>query len=360
MDSTMLRIPETPDELTPEWLTEALRAGGAIAQARVTAVESLPLGEGQGWRGQLRRLRLTYDAPQAGAPCSLVAKIGGIEDVCEIGFYREVAPRAALRTPRCYYAATDVEAKRYILLLEDLAPARCGDRMAGCSPDEAACAVHEIARFHAAWWDRPLLTTLDWLPDIPERWDMVSQARAYPRMWAQFCERAAHVLPEAILDIGAAVGRHLVPLTDHLFQTPPRTIIHFDYQLGNIFFDLPSGDAPLAVIDWQLISRGRGVTDIAYLLGQNMSIEARRASEMDLLRTYHQALLECGVRDYTFAQCLHDYRLYLVFALAAGVFTVILSDYTEENKRAYVDTLVPREVTAILDHGIGVSMLKDL
>lgn len=46
------------------------------------------------------------------------------------------------------------------------------------------------------------------------------------------------------------------------------------------------------VVDRQLLSRGRGVWDVAYLLSQNLAPEDRRAIEMDLLGAYHQLLVD--------------------------------------------------------------------
>jgi hypothetical protein len=71
----------------------------------------------------LQRLRLTYDVPETGALRSIVARIGTMRYASEVGLYQQVAPRIALRTPYCYFAATDPDADRYVRLLEDLAPA---------------------------------------------------------------------------------------------------------------------------------------------------------------------------------------------------------------------------------------------
>ncbi len=50
-----------------------------------------------------------------------------------------------------------------MLLLEDLAPARNGDSVTGCSFAETELAIGHIAKLHAAFWEIPHLAGLDWL-----------------------------------------------------------------------------------------------------------------------------------------------------------------------------------------------------
>jgi hypothetical protein len=67
-----MSVPADSDGITPDWLTTALREAGAINHARVTSIQSGPVGQA-GMTGQLRRLRISYDKAEAGAPSSLLA-----------------------------------------------------------------------------------------------------------------------------------------------------------------------------------------------------------------------------------------------------------------------------------------------
>ena len=69
-----LKIPAGPQELTPQWLTHALRQTGAIEGATVRSFDAETIAEGVGLIGQLARVKLHYDGPEAGAPASLIAK----------------------------------------------------------------------------------------------------------------------------------------------------------------------------------------------------------------------------------------------------------------------------------------------
>ncbi|NDH84916.1 MAG: hypothetical protein EBY65_08660, partial [Acidimicrobiia bacterium] len=55
--------PSRLDDITSDWLTEVLRAERAIsADARVEAFERTDLGDGEGFVGDIARLRLAYSA----------------------------------------------------------------------------------------------------------------------------------------------------------------------------------------------------------------------------------------------------------------------------------------------------------
>src|SRR5436309_14824833 len=69
-----VKLPAGPAELTPDWLTWALRETGTIGNCSVTSFEYEVIGEGVGLLGQLARVRLQYDKPEAGAPASPVGK----------------------------------------------------------------------------------------------------------------------------------------------------------------------------------------------------------------------------------------------------------------------------------------------
>ncbi|HLB23413.1 MAG TPA: hypothetical protein VJP07_04915, partial [Dehalococcoidia bacterium] len=137
---TTLQIPTSPQELTPEWLTHALRQTGTITGAKVHSFDmKTGIQEGTGFMGELARIRPKYDRPEDGAPQSLIAKMPATAPENrevpeffrfyerEVRFYEQIAETVELRTPRCYYSAFEPASGDYVLLLEDLAPARVGD-----------------------------------------------------------------------------------------------------------------------------------------------------------------------------------------------------------------------------------------
>ena len=71
--------------------------------------------------------------------------------------------RTPVRTPRCYYSHFDPETGFALLVLEDLACARNGNSIAGCSVAEVARVLSTLAILHAAWWQARDVADASWL-----------------------------------------------------------------------------------------------------------------------------------------------------------------------------------------------------
>ena len=358
-----LKIPPSVEHVWSQWLTAALRSTGVINGSAVTSFNSEPIGAGQGFSGQVARLSLTYDSQELGAPQSMIAKFPAPDPSvravlnriyeCEVRFYGEVAPEVELSTPRCYYRATDREAGDHVLLLEDLAPARVGDGVAGCSDEDAELAVREIARFHAALWGSPRLATLEWMFSFHR--DADKKQERYRQRWPLFLENVGHLLSPSLLEIGQRLNDNLANISRRLGE-PPNTVVHSDYRLENMVFGTASAGAPLTVIDWQLCEIGRGVADVAYLLAVSMESERRRATELGLLRDYHSVLLAHGVKGYDFEECLVDYRLSLLHHMQRVVSVFALLDFSSERAQVFARGVIQRFDSAFTDHNVAELM----
>ena len=319
-DANDLPIPLTAAEFTPDWVTAALRAGGTLADERVTAVEASQMGEAFGFLGSLARLTLTYDRPREGAPATLIAKFAAEAElnrafarqygiyVTEARFFQDLRPSlAAMPTVRAFHTAYDAEAGDGVTLLEDLqGKLRIGDQLIPPSDAEAMRIVEQAAGLHATWWGKADADELAWIPktDGPV-WAMAPAT--LQGFWPVYQQNFGHLLTPALI---AAVERTWAQMdwVFARFATPPITVIHGDYRLDNLFFPEREGD-PITVIDFQLMARGRGPYDVAYFASQSLGVDQRRATERDLVRRYHDTLLAAGVRDYSFDDCFEDYRL---------------------------------------------------
>ncbi|MEX2247507.1 MAG: phosphotransferase [Dehalococcoidia bacterium] len=324
-----LAIPRTPEELTPEWLTSALREGGVIRHSKVSGVSQHRIGAGAGFLGQLAKVSLTYDRPEEGAPASLIAKLPAVDPggreignlfrfyEREIRFYEEIAAGIDLRVPRCYYSAIDVPGDEYLMLLENMEPSRCGDEVAGCSAAECERAIDSLARFQAGWWDSPELARLDWMPNINDPVNHSTQP-AYQQAWGPFLQQFGDEMSPKVRAVGEELQHHILELLDVL-EPAPRTIVHGDFRGDNVFFGDGKTSDPFAVIDWQISMRGRGVFDVAYFLSTSCDPAIRKSEEMRLIRRWYDTAC-AGRSGYTFEDAFRDYRASLLFM---HVYTVI-------------------------------------
>ncbi|MCL4860002.1 MAG: phosphotransferase [Caldilineaceae bacterium] len=366
-----MKIPTGPEALTTKWLNHVLHETGTIRQASVLSMISQVMGDEEGLTGsgQMVRLHLTYTHDEVEAPPTLIAKFSSPDPVLraefhayelyerEVHFYHEIAHQVELRTPRCYYGALDQESGYCVLLLEDLAPVRSGgDNYALCSLQEAELAMRELARFHVSWWQSPKLASLGWLRRQPQVYQAFHDA--YQQRWGSFLDQVGHSLAPPIVAIGEQFACNPGDYWSRL-QGPPQTIIHNDYNLGNLLFlETPLGGLSLAVIDWQVVSLGHGLYDVALFLGRHLPPEDQRAKEMEFLKLYHTILSENGVQGYSFAQCLYDYRLFLLTDLWRAVFFIGGGKTTKAEIHAFSSVVLPRCSRALLDHQVSELLPK--
>jgi hypothetical protein len=353
------------EDLTPEYVTGALREGGVIRDARVTSCAASGLGVGVGFLGQLARLRLAYDRDEPGAPASLIAKMPTLDpggrEICrifqfyerEIQFYDGVAPSVDLRVPRCYFSAMDIAADDYLLLLEDITDARIGDEVAGCGPEEAETAIRAIAAFHAAWWETPQFQRLDWMPYINGPVNQSAEA-SYGQAWEPFLAAFGERLSPKMLRIAEEMKPHVIDLLDSL-EPSPRTICHADFRLDNIFFSAPGAQSPIVLIDWQISSKGRGVFDVAYFLSSCVEPEVRRKVEQPLVRAWHE-IATAGRGGYTFEDAWTDYRRATLFCNVYTVVAIGTLDAANERGTALFEAWLRRRTAAIEELEAGELM----
>jgi hypothetical protein len=351
-----VKLPAGPGELTADWLTWALRETGTISSSAVTELDYEIIGEGVGVLGQLARFRLQYDKPEDGAPASLVGKFPAAHQdnrnlanhfrfyEREVRFYERIAEEVELRTPKRYFSHFDDETNDFALLIEDMSPARCGNQVEGCSREGAATTILNMAPFHATWWDRVDTPHLDWIPYGNDPINHFAES-SYNDGWENFRRNFGDRLSPRAMAIAERLKTKIIAIED-AFASPPRTIAHGDLRYDNLFF---SADGEMTVADWQIVLRVRGPYDVAYFLSQSINPADRKACEMDILRSYHEKLLEHGVTGYSFDQCLDDYRISAMFCLVYPVISLGGLDLANDRGIALFTAMLDRSIATILD-----------
>lgn len=355
-----LPIPARIEDVTAAWLTEALRSTGLLGEGVVKAIDSRIIGVAVGFLDGLARIRLTYDGPADDAPASVIVKCpagtAANRDVGtaihayerEIRFYREIAPRSPIRLARCYYTAIDLAADRYILVLEDLSNLRAGDQVAGLHTAEVYSAANTIGKFHAYWWESPDFDgDLAWLPRLS-----LDLAADYRRCWPQFVQLFKPTLTPAQLEIGERVGRAFEWLQEAL-QRQPRTIVHGDFRADNMLLDDSGRPDSIVVLDWQIGTQGMAAYDLARMVCGSMEPAERAGHEMEILRQWHNALLEGGVRGYSFEQAVEDYKVGSLYALFIPVIFHDLIEAGGDRGMQLAHAMRRRFFAAVVDQDAG-------
>lgn len=334
-------IAETPEALTPQWLTDALRVNGRFGDVTVIDVATALVGTGQ--MCDSVRVDLTYQGGPGDAPASLIAKLPAADPTSratalvlrsyekEVRFYQQIADSLPMRTPEVYHADIDVETASFVLLLEDCSPARQGDQLEGCDAETARRAVAELPGLHAPYWGDPALTELDWLHGNADDNRMFLTAML-PMFWDGFRERYADVLAPEVHEAGDPLIANVAGYLD--YEPAARTIVHVDYRLDNLLF-APDG-ALAAVLDWQTVTTGAGVADAAYFVGAGLLADDRRAVEEELVREYHAALAAAGVEGYRWRDCWDEYRRATYGGLVMAIAASMLVERTERGDEMFM------------------------
>jgi thiamine kinase-like enzyme len=344
-------IPDNLNALSTDFLA-------GIVGADVTSIAIETIGQDAGILGALARVHLTYAAGSQG-PASVVVKMPtDSEENREVGmafrfyereglFYSDLADSCGIAVPHCFLSYSDPERETFVLVLEDLEGLDQRNQVDGLTADEAALVVEHLARLHGRWWATEQLDQLRWLPRIDGSGERDLSLEIYSEGWQRFLDRFGHSLSEDAIVAGAAIRRAFGEVIDHL-GTPPLTLVHGDFRVDNLFLDVDNPTRPLVVIDWQIAYKGRGVFDVAYLLGGSLTTDDRRRLEFELLERYHDALCRAGVAEYSLDACLEDYRWSLMYAtlypIDAGSF-----ELPSEAAHDMVDQWARRFFTAVVD-----------
>lgn len=329
-------------DLDAAWFTGLLRHHGRLEAGSVVDVTSEPFGTGQ--MAESHRFRLTFDDAASG-PASLVVKLpsqdpgsrefGATRGLyeAEVRFYKELAGAVQCAVPVALHSAIAAGGD-FTLVMDDLAPARVVDQIAGAEVDDVAAAVEELARLHAGSWGWVELAERPWLRSIVHGYVAVlDQADA---LVAMFEEKFGDVVPAEDIDQLRALAAAVPEWTARLQEV--RCLWHQDFRLDNLLFDANGGRTRVAVVDWQTVGMANGVIDLPYLLGSSLTVERRRASERDLVALYHRTLVAHGVTDYDADQCWDDYRVLAAHGLASllvGAVSVVRTPRGDEMWRTW-------------------------
>ncbi|MDX1733500.1 MAG: phosphotransferase [Halioglobus sp.] len=330
----MANFPTTAGQLGAEHLNTYLRTHGCLANGRVTRVDHEVIGTGK--MGDNARLTMTYEGEQGDAPATLVAKFPATDEATraiagaqgayynEVMFYRELAPRTAMRTPAIYASELSEDRTEFMLLMEDMSPAAPGSQLVGESREHCEQVLAEAAKLAAAFYGDESAVDCDYVV-TPARDDGGEFGGALmEQSWPGFVDRFGHGLSAEAIAFGERYVRgHL-----HFVRrfTGPKTIAHGDLRSENILF----GPAGATVVDWQTVGESSVLTDAAYFLGGSVATEDRREWERALIADYRDALDRLGV-SLSEQDCWEQYR---EFAMHGILITVLGASFTAAEERS--------------------------
>ncbi|MGO8966415.1 DUF7064 domain-containing protein [Mycobacterium sp.] len=348
MTSHTDNVVERPADLSAAWLTSAIGAG-TIADFAVERI-------GTGQMSECYRVQLTYadGAPDSDKPDSVVLKVAATDPMSrqtgmtlglyerEVRFYRDIAPRLRGPVAPCYHTAFDAASGTFDLLLGDANPAVVGDEIRGATTAQARLAVTELARLQGPLLGDTTLAEAPWLNrDTP-----VNQA-LITALHAGFVDRYGdQIAPQHRMVCERLVGGFDEYLADEAVAGRIHGLVHGDYRLDNMLFGAAGADRPLTVVDWQTVTWGPAMTDLAYFLGCALPVTDRRTHYEALLDAYHAALGPDA--PISLADVRDGVRRQSFFGVMMAIVSSMLVERTERGDAMFM-TMLQRHCEHVLD-----------
>jgi aminoglycoside phosphotransferase (APT) family kinase protein len=308
-------LPVDVADLTPAWFSEAL--GRDVSEVDVLDRHSGTTGRAHvALRGE------------TGLPATVFVKLAPFDEqqrvfvnmvgmgVAEARFYRDLGSEVPVRVPRAWFADYDAD-DRYVMVFEDLVASGCRFPHPD-DPDIEARArdiVEQLAALHARYWESPRFADgdLEWL---------AAKGTGGAGGGSKFVRMAVDTLGDRldppfhrIADIYLARADDITAL----WNSGPRTLVHGDPHMGNLFVDGRAGNRT-GFLDWAMVGRSPGLRDVAYVLCNSVPAAVRAPIERELVERYCSLLDDAGIAlddDVAWDQ----YRLFAVYSWVSATAT---------------------------------------
>lgn len=341
----------TPEQVSAEWLTNALRESGHLGSGRVSAVSHNIIGTGK--MGDNARLELSYEGDQGRAPITAVAKfpaqdetaraIAGLQGAyyAEVMFYRLLAYKTSMRTPLIYINEVSEDRINFITVMEDMSPAEPGSQLVGASKQQTRVAMKEAAKLAAAFYGDDSIGDYDFVMTTAKD-DGGQQGFDYlTQSWPIFLERFGDKLSDECKEFCDFYIKNHCTFVTRFKGT--KTLVHGDFRSENILFN---GDKACTV-DWQTTCLSSPVADFSYFMGGSVDTEDRRAWEHELVAEYAQELKQLGV-ELSKEECWNQYREQTMHGLMITILGASFSE-AEERSDAMFTAMIQRHLQHCVD-----------
>lgn len=329
-------LPQTPEAVSPEWLSAALaeRHPGV----RIRSVEVLEIHHGTNSNA---RLGVTYEG-EPDLPETFFLKMLPLDperrqtiNATGMGrrealFYRHLADDVPMRVPRPFVARVDERDGSFVLLLEDLGPTDCrlADPATGLEVDQAAAAMDDFAALHVRFADQKTRAEqVPWIKPMDGGSDM--------GVWMlQFgLDHHRDQLRDPFAEMAKLYIEQRATL-DEIWLRGPTTVLQGDGHIGNLFLD-PDGreGGRVGFLDWGLIQLGTPMRDVGYFITMSLSPANRREHERALIQRYLDAREALDADPWSFDEAWLLHRVHAAYAAPAACPCVMFpEDEPEENK----------------------------
>jgi hypothetical protein len=359
-----LNIPERYEDVTAEWLTEALRSGGVIGDQTVSTFEVHPLGADVSRASSLAKITVEYDGLADGLPDSMfvkfVSRIPGNREFFtvlghfrrEIELYKNLGDAIPMNMPKLYFGLAADDSDVAVIILEEIkaiSKAPLPLEQQPLTAGEAKLALREVSKMHAKWWEDRTIYEHEWLLRFDDDRRM-SMYQSHNESWAKLRNVLEPALSPAEVRICSGLSSYLPTLIPEL-RRMPLTLRHGDFHFQNMLWDELGEPGTVWAIDWQAPGIGPAILDVSWFLGLGVAKADLPFIRQTYLPEYHAALVSSGVTDYEYSQFLSDYSHGLLEGLTRMIGLLANLDAAREDSVEFIRLLVGNLAAGAVDAG---------
>lgn len=229
----------------------------------------------------------------------------------ECSFYEFLLshPNTDVPVSACYDVFISELTGEFVIVLEDLSERYKAPNNIDLSDKNTwfACA-ESLARFHGAFWNDPQIGKGEL--SVMNEQEIESETRTHRVYLNSFLKEFNDRFDEKTIKI----YEHAISINNKLIREQNQsaikknnvTICNGDSHIYNFMISLDSTKP--VMVDFQFWGKGYGVGDLAHLTRVNFPDEFKKNIQLHLVKRYHETLLEQGVVDYLWDNCINDYR----------------------------------------------------
>lgn len=278
------------------WLIGELFTKGLIADPSHTREFTWQkIGEDRGFTGTIYRVH--------GPDEPVIVKVPDTSEnfnrcAREALFFDHFSTSAQVNLPRMLASRIDASSQCVWIVLEDI-QGREGDAMIGCDAQTAGIVLESVASMHAHCWGEPGLALLSWLPHWGQ--GQVESDCPHKRRVERFRKRSGGCrtrLGKILSGRFSEVITYLESEFESLLVEAaalPTTLIHADLHLDNLIWRDTNRGEELVILDWQSVSRGPALYDIARFLVESLHGPAAHDELFTLHASYIERLRILGI-----------------------------------------------------------------
>ena len=130
-----------------------------------------------------------------------------------------------------------------------------------------------------------------------------------------------------------------------LWHGGPKTLLHGDTHIGNVFFD----HGRTGFLDWGIMNVNTPMRELSYFLTMALTPDDRRANERELIELYLGRWNAGGGEPISFDEAWTAHRIHAAYTVPASCQVVMFPEAVSERRRIFADAFLDRAQQSLDD-----------